>query len=312
MDSTESILITGGSGFLGRAVSRELGGARSLSSRDLDLTDGAAVGRAIAAWRPRIVIHLAARVGGISANTELACDLLVDNLRIDANVLSALRIHPPEHFIPILSTCMYPDRVAEADYPMTESMMEAGPAPPSNAAYAAAKRALWQGARALHQQYHVPFTAFVPSNLYGAGDHFGDRYSHFLAAAIVKFAVARRSGAPTVEFFGTGTARRQYLLANDLAKLIARAVEKGPLNLAINVAPRESRSIAELATAVAEASGFTGEIRFSGSGPDGQFRKDVSTEALRRAFPEWSGLETPFETGLQHTVAWYREHVEAG
>ena len=303
------ILLTGGSGFLGRAISEQLPEAKALSSADLDLTDGSATADAISDWRPEVVIHCAARVGGITENMSRQADFLVDNMRIDANLLSALRAHPPKHFIPMLSTCMYPDRLSDDQYPMTEELIEAGPPPSTNAAYAAAKRALWRGTLALHEQYEVPFTALIPANLYGPGDHFGQEASHFLAAAIDKIERTRIAGDPKVSFFGTGIAMRQYVLSTDLARLVARLVERGPVNETLNVAPDYNLSIRDLTQAVGAAAGYRGAISFTGTGPDGQFRKDVTAAKLTKIVPEWRDMETPLSDGLKATINWHRSQI---
>ena len=305
------ILLTGGSGFLGRAISEQLPEAKALSSADLDLTAGSATADAISDWRPEVVIHCAARVGGITENMSRQADFLVDNMRIDANLLSALRAHPPKHFIPMLSTCMYPDRLSDDQYPMTEELIEAGPPPPTNAAYAAAKRALWRGTLALHEQYGVPYAALVPANLYGPGDHFGEGASHFLAAAIDKIEKARLADEPEVVFFGTGTALRQYVLSTDLARLVAHLVERGPLNETLNVAPVVMWSVSELALDVATVAGYRGNIIFTGQGPDGQHRKDVSIDKLERLVPEWNDLRSWLRVGFKSTIDWYRANVES-
>lgn len=303
------LLVTGGTGFLGQAIRRWLPEGRYLSSADLDLTDGAAVGDAFADWRPEVVVHLAARVGGITANLSRQADFLIDNIRIDGNVLAAVRARPPRHFIPMLSTCMYPDRLPDTAYPMSEDQLEDGPPPPSNAAYAAAKRALWHGVEALHEQHGMRYSALVPSNLYGPGDHFGDANSHFLAAAIHKLETARTGGADRVEFMGTGSALRQFLYVDDLARLVARLVDEGPLDATVNVAPGWNRSISSLALAAADAVGYAGDVVFTGEGPDGQYRKDVETRRLQALVTGWSAMETSLEDGLKQTVEWYRGHV---
>lgn len=303
------ILVTGGTGFVGRRLQEHLPGARYLGSADLDLRDGAAVAEAIRQWKPKVVVDMAARVGGITANVAQPADFLVDNLRMGANLIAALREHPPEHFIPMLSTCIYPDQVADDLYPMSEDLLDAGPPPPTNAAYALSKRALWYGAKALHDQYGVPYTALVPANLFGPGDHFGSEQSHFLAAAITKVEAARREGAPFVEFFGTGRALRQFILADDLARVIVAILERGPRNETLNVACREVRSIKQMAETIATEAGFEGEVRFSGTGPDGQYRKDADPSRLAAAVPAWNEIETPFEEGVRRTLAWYRDHV---
>lgn len=307
------MLITGGGGFVGQAVRRVLPDAAAPPSSELDLTDGTAVTEYVADMRPAIVVHLAARVGGITANMARQADFLIDNLRIDANLLAALRVHPPSHLVSMLSTCMYPDRLPDKSYPMSEDLIEHGPPPPTNAAYAAAKRSLWHGTLALHDQYGVPFTALVPANLYGPGDHFGEASSHFLAAAVHKVEQARLGGDPEVRFFGTGRAIRQYVLVDDLARLVSAVVEQGPANETLNVAPRHSASIKDLAGMVAAAAGYEGDLVFPGGGPDGQLLKDVDSARLRDRFPSWDEMETPLAEGIARTIADYRErHVEAG
>lgn len=309
--SMPSILVTGGSGFLGRALRVRLPSARALSSKDLDLTDGAAVMEAIETWQPEVVVHLAARVGGITANIARQADFLVDNLRMDANLLAALRVHRPQHLLVTLSTCMYPDTVDQCLYPMPENLIEAGPPPPTNAAYATAKRALWQGVRALHDQYGVPYTAIVPANLYGPGDHFSEEHSHFLAAAVHKIVAARQASIDRIEFFGTGSALRQYVFVDDVASLIRHLVTTGALNTTVNVAPAGHLPIRALTQEVATAAGYEGEIAFTGVGPDGQYRKDVDVGRLHGTVPSWPEMETSLRVGLCRTIAWYRSHVAA-
>jgi GDP-L-fucose synthase len=306
------IVVTGASGFLGKAVLLQLDGAVGLSSADVDLRDGDAVRDVLRDLAPDVVVHLAARVGGITENIARSADFLVDNTRMDANVLATLRELGEVHFIPMLSTCMYPDRLPDDAYPMGEDRIEDGPPPPTNAAYAAAKRTLLHGARSLQAQYGVPFTAIIPANLYGPGDHFGSDRSHFLAAAITKVEAARTAGASEVEFFGTGRALRQYVYVEDVARLVAELVKVGPMDTTLNVAPTENHSIADLAKAVAVAAGFEGRVTFSGTGPDGQFRKDVDTRRLRESVPAWQQIETPLGKGLAHTMEWFREHVATG
>lgn len=306
------VWITGGGGFVGGVLRRLLPEAIAPTSRELDLRVAEDVGEFVAQEKPTLVVHLAARVGGIVANLAEPADFLLDNMRMDANVLAALRQHPPEHLVVMLSTCMYPDRLDDSAYPMSEDCIEAGPPPPSNAAYASAKRALWHGARALHQQHGIPFTALVPANVYGPGDHFGQESSHFLAAAIDRIERARLRRSPRVEFFGTGVALRQYVLVDDLAWLTAHVLALGPLNTTVNVAPQDNRSVRELCRLVAESADYDGDVVFTGEGPDGQLRKDVSVARLRELMPDWERMETPLPEGLRRTIDWYRTHVETG
>ena len=300
------VMLTGGTGFLGAAVAAALPGAQVLGSRQLDLRRGEAVAAFVQDHRPEVVVHMAARVGGIRANMAQPADFLLDNVRMDANLLAALCVHKPKHLLVILSTCMYPDALPAQHYPMAESMLDAGPPPPTNASYALAKRALWQAAQALHAQYNVPFTCLVPANMYGPHDHFNGEHAHFLATALSRTGTAAAQQAPRVEFFGSGRAVRQYVYVRDVAWLIRWCVEHGPLNQTLNVAPQQSHSIAELAQQAAVACGYTGHIAFSGVGPDGQLCKDASSARLRKVVPEWSQIETPLAVGLQQTVAWHR------
>lgn len=307
------ILLTGGSGFVGSAVREKLSDdVLSPTSSELDLMDSGMVEGVFASERPETVIHLAARVGGIKANLSQPARFLIENVQMDANVMAAAAKHTPEHIVFILSTCMYPDRLDDSKYPMNESQVEDGPPPPTNASYAAAKRTLLHGARALNAEFGIPYTALIPSNLYGPGDHFGSEASHFLGAAISRIESARLAGDGAVEFFGTGTALRQYLLVDDLASLIAIVINRDPSNDAMNVAPSHNLSIRRLAEVTAEAAGYAGDIRFSGEGPDGQYRKDVSTDLLTHTIPEWADLETPLAEGLERTIDWYRKHVATG
>ena len=302
----DRVMLTGGTGFLGTAVSELLPGAQALGSQQVDLRDGAAVTAHVEAQRPEVVVHMAARVGGIRANMAKPADFLLDNMRIDANLCAALCTAKPRHLIVLLSTCMYPDSVAPEHYPMGESMIDAGPPPPTNAAYAVAKRALWQAAQALQAQYGVGTTCLVPANLYGPHDHFHTDNAHFLAAALERLRAAAAVQARGVEFFGTGRAQRQYVYVRDVAWLVHWCVEQGPLQQTLNVAPQQSCSIAELARSAAQAAGFSGEVTFSGAGPDGQLRKDVSSARLRKLVPQWNTVETPLSVGLQHTMTWLR------
>jgi GDP-L-fucose synthase len=195
---------------------------------------------------------------------------------------------------------------------MTEDDIEEGAPPPTNAGYAAAKRSLLHGVQALHEQYGVPYTGLIPANLYGPGDHFGEGKSHFLAACIDKVEEARVEGVEAIEFFGTGRALRQYVFVEDVAGLVTTLVDADPKNRSLNVAPSENRSIRSLAESVAAAASYEGQVRFTGKGPDGQYRKDVSIARLRRFAPDWDSNETSLADGLAKTIDWYREHVATG
>ena len=304
------LLVTGGTGFLGKAVARAFSNGIFLGSADLNLSHLESVHEYFNREKPDVVIHLAASVGGITKNIAQPADILINNTQIDANILDAVRHHSVSHFIPILSTCMYPDELASNQYPLVEDLVNDGPPPPTNAAYAIAKRTLLAGTIAIHQQYAVPYTGLIPTNLYGPEDHFIEDSSHFLAKAIHKIESARWENRPSVTFMGTGRALRQYQFVDDVAVMIKQMVENGPSNTIYNVAPFHNLSIKELAKLVANVCHYTGTIEFSNNGPDGQLRKDVSAELLCRDFPQWLEIQTPLAEGIKKTLHWYRENVE--
>ncbi|MEQ8717603.1 MAG: GDP-L-fucose synthase [Acidimicrobiales bacterium] len=309
MDTTfwtgRRVVVTGGRGFLGRGVCRRLldAGASDIfapASRDYDLRDLAATERLFTETNPDMVIHLAARVGGIGANRERPADLFVDNLRIGTNVVDVARRHEVAKTVAVGTICSYPKFTP---VPFTEDALWTGYPEETNAPYGIAKLAQLVQLQSNRAQYGQSGIYLLPTNLYGPGDKFHTAVSHVIPALIRKCTEAVESGADHIVVWGTGTASREFLYVDDAAEGVLAAAEHydgpDPVNLGTN---RET-TIASLTELVAQAVGFDGEIRWDTTKPDGQPRRRVDASRAERLFG-WKAT-TPFPEGLARTVEWY-------
>lgn len=299
------MVVTGGRGFLGRGVCRRLldAGASDIfapASRDYDLRDLAATERLFTETNPDMVIHLAARVGGIGANRERPADLFVDNLRIGTNVVDVARRHEVAKTVAVGTICSYPKFTP---VPFTEDALWTGYPEETNAPYGIAKLAQLVQLQSNRAQYGQSGIYLLPTNLYGPGDKFHTAVSHVIPALIRKCTEAVESGADHIVVWGTGTASREFLYVDDAAEGVLAAAEHydgpDPVNLGTN---RET-TIASLTELVAQAVGFDGEIRWDTTKPDGQPRRRVDASRAERLFG-WKAT-TPFPEGLARTVEWY-------
>ncbi|MBA2378337.1 MAG: NAD-dependent epimerase/dehydratase family protein [Blastocatellia bacterium] len=290
------ILVTGGSGLVGSSLRKFLPDAVYLSSKDGDLTrerDAAAI---FDEHRPRVVIHLAARVGGIMANLSEPVAFLNDNILLNTHVLENCRRLGVERVIALLSTCVYPDEAGR--YPMNEDDLHSGMPTPTNFGYGYAKRLLAVQIKTYREQFGVNWYYLIPSNLYGENDHF-DEKAHFVPALIAKIIKAKESGEKSVTLFGDGTPLRQFLYVDDLSRVILHWLGTGG-DADMNVATPENLSIREIAEIALEACDAEGlEIQFDASKPNGQFRKDVSIERLLEVMPDFRA--TPLAEGIRKT-----------
>lgn len=299
------MLVTGGRGFLGRGVCQRVldAGASDIvapASRDYDLRDLAATERLFTEADPDLVIHLAARVGGIGANRERPADLFVDNLRIGTNVVDVARRHEVAKTVVIGTICSYPKFTP---VPFTEEALWTGYPEETNAPYGIAKLAQLVQLQSNRAQYGQSGIYLLPTNLYGPGDKFHTAVSHVIPALIRKCTEAVESGADHIVVWGTGMASREFLYVDDAADGIVAAAENydgpDPVNLGTN---RET-TIASLTEMVAQAVGFSGEIRWDTTKPDGQPRRRVDASRAEELFG-WKAT-TPFADGLARTVEWY-------
>ena len=304
------IYVAGHAGLVGAALVRRLqaAGATRLLLRtraELDLRRQDQVERFFAEQRPDYVFLAAARVGGIEANRSAPARFLGDNLQIQTNVIDAAYRNGAQKLLFLGSSCIYP---RDAPQPMREECLLEGALEPTNEWYAIAKIAGLKMCQAYRREFGFNCISAMPTNLYGPGDNFSLTTSHVLPALIRKCDEARRAGARTVEVWGTGMPRREFLHVDDLADACLFLMEHYESEQPVNVGWGRDISIAELARMIAAVVGFEGELRFDPSRPDGTPRKLLDVTRL-------TGLgwqpHVPLAEGLAATYAWYAAHREA-
>jgi GDP-L-fucose synthase len=302
------IYVAGHRGLVGSAIVRRLQreGYNNLllaSSGDPDLRDQRAVNEFFARQKPDYVFLAAAKVGGILANSTQPAEFLFDNLAIQTNVIDASWRNGVRKLLFLGSSCIYPKF---APQPIREESLLTGALEPTNEAYAIAKIAGLKLAQAYRAQYGFPAISLMPTNLYGPGDNFDPEKSHVLPALIRRFHEAVVSGAREVVLWGTGTPRREFLHVDDLAAAACFAMKHYDGAEPLNVGTGEDLLIAELAEMVARTVGYTNEIRFDPSKPDGTPRKLLDVSKFTAL--GWRASISLAE-GLASTYAWYRENV---
>ncbi|HVF54390.1 MAG TPA: GDP-L-fucose synthase [Actinomycetota bacterium] len=300
------VVVTGGAGFLGSAVCRKLTerGAGTIivpRSSDYDLTTHDAVVSLFEEAQPDLVIHLAARVGGIGANMEHPSDIYVSNILMGTFIIEeARKRHTPKTTI-VGTICSYP-KFAPA--PFNESSLWDGYPEETNAPYGVAKKAMLVHAQANRQQYGQNCIYLLPTNLYGPGDKFDPSVSHVIPALIKKFVEARDRGNTSVEVWGTGRATREFIYVEDAAEGIVLASELYDDAEPINLGSGEEISIKDLAEMIARLTGYEGELVWNTSRPDGQPRRRV--DSSRAASVLGFKAQTMLEEGLRATIDWYK------
>ncbi|GAB3773364.1 GDP-L-fucose synthase [Nocardioides ginsengisegetis] len=300
--------VAGHRGLVGGAIwraleSRGFSDLIGRSSTELDLRVRSDVFDFFSQTRPRHVVLAAAKVGGILANSAYPVDFLSENLRIQTNVMDAALEFGTERFLFLGSSCIYPKL---APQPIREDSLLTGHLEPTNDAYAIAKIAGILGVQAVRRQYGKPWISAMPTNLYGPGDNFSPTGSHVLPALIRRYDEAKASGVPTVENWGTGSPRREFLHVDDMANACLHLMEHYDGPEQVNVGTGKDATIKEIAELVAEVVGFEGETRWDTSKPDGTPQKLLDVSKLREA--GWEA-QIGLREGLKSTVAWYREHV---
>jgi len=308
MDTSDKIFIAGHHGMVGSAVSRALEskGFNNLIKRgrnELDLGDLAAVATFFAKERPEIVIFAAAKVGGIKANNEQPVEFLLDNLRVQSNVIAAAYESGARKLLFLGSSCIYPKL---APQPIPESALLTGPLEPTNEAYAVAKIAGIKLCQAYAREYGANFISAMPTNLYGPHDRFDPETSHVLAALLRKAHDAKKRGAREVVVWGTGTPRREFLHVDDCASACLHLLEKYDSPEIINVGCGEDISIRELAELICDVVGFEGELAWDKTKPDGTPRKLLDVSKLRRL--GWKAT-IPLRDGIVRTYDWFLKHI---
>ena len=273
------IVVTGGSGLVGKALKKYLPNAIYLSSKDFDLTNENQVKSMYEWYKPETVIHLAAKVGGILDNISKPAEYFTDNVLMNTLLIEYAHKSNIKRFIGILSTCIYPDTVE--NYPMKETDLHLGPPTVTNFSYGYAKRSMAVQIDAYNQQYKTKYQYLTPCNLYGLDDKDNESNSHFITALIKKIHDANLKGEDSITLFGDGTPLRQFMYADDFAKVISQVIENDIFDN-FNVATLENLSIKEMAEIALDACDSNHlEIIWDTSKPNGQFRKDVSIDVLK-------------------------------
>ena len=308
----KSVLVTGGAGFLGSSLVRTLerhGLAaeqiRVPRSRDLDLRRWEDCVAAVE--DVDLVIHLAAKVGGIGYNMANPGSLFYDNAIMGIQVMEAARQAGVAKFVAVGTICAYPKFTP---VPFREEDLWEGYPEETNAPYGLAKKMLLVQAQAYRQQYGFNAIYLLPVNLYGPGDNFDPASSHVIPALIKKFVEAVESGAKSVEVWGTGAASREFLYVDDAAEGIALAAELYDKPDPVNLGAGFEITIRDLATLIADITGFTGEIVWDTTKPDGQPRRCLDVSRAEREFG--FRARTKFEDGLKETVEWYKRAGREG
>ena len=304
------VVVTGGGGFLGSNVVKfvRARGCRDVfvpRSRDYDLRREADVVRLFEDSRPDVVIHLAAVVGGIGSNRLNPGRFFYENLMMGVQLMEQARLAAVQKFVSIGTVCSYPKY---APAPFREDDLWNGYPEETNAPYGLAKKMLLVQGQAYRHQYGFQSIHLVPVNLYGPGDNFDSESSHVIPALIRKCVEAVENGKQTVTVWGTGAATREFLYVHDAAEGIVLATERYNGNEPVNLGTGTEIKISQLVELIAKLTGFTGDIQWDTSKPDGQPRRKLDVSRAE----SWFGFKakTLFEDGLRHTIDFYRASPE--
>ena len=305
------ILVTGAAGMLGSALVRKFSSTEpraeviGFSRSDVDLSSSSALSAKLSEVQPELVIHTAAKVGGIQANISQPVEFLARNLDIDRNViLNSLEIGIPQ-LIYVGSSCMYPKDYRQ---PLHESDLLMGPLEPTNEGYALAKIVGAKLCEFASSSAPVSYRTVIPSNLYGPGDNFDPKTSHLLASVIRKVHEAKLSRARAVEVWGSGEARREFTYIDDLAEWMVKAATKVEmLPQYLNLGFGKDYSVTDFYKAAMKVIGVEAELRYDRTKPDGMKQKLLDS-SLARESADWDPTTT-IEEGIEETYRWYLEQL---
>jgi GDP-L-fucose synthase len=306
------LLVTGGAGFLGSFVIDELARAgfhnvAAPRSSEYDLRKPQAIAKLMREVRPKMIIHLAAVVGGIGANRENAGRFFYENLIMGVELMEQARLGGVEKFVAVGTVCAYPKFTP---VPFREDDLWIGYPEETNAPYGLAKKMLLVQAQAYRQQYGFNAVYLLPVNLYGPRDTFDPDRSHVIPALIKKCVDAIESGAPRIEVWGTGTASREFLYVEDCARAIVLAARHYNGAEPVNLGAGREITIRDLVGLIVRLTAFRGEIVWDPSKPDGQPRRCLNISRAEREFDFTAA--TDFEEGLRRTIHWYLGERKTG
>ncbi len=309
--SDKRVVVTGGAGFLGSVVVTQLReqGCRNIwvpRSQDYDLVQMEAVRRLYDEAAPDIVLHLAARVGGIGANQANAGRFFYDNLMMGTQLMEIGRQRGLEKFVALATICAYPKYTP---VPFREEDLWAGYPEETNAPYGLAKKMMLVQAQAYRQQYGFNAIVLFPVNLYGPGDNFDMQTSHVIPALIRKCVEAQAKGEKQVVLWGDGSPSREFLYVDDAARAILLAAEHYNGDEPVNIGTGEEITIQDLAHLIADEVGYKGELVWDTGKPNGQPRRCLDTRRAKELFG--FEAETSLRTGIRRTVAWFNTNRES-
>lgn len=309
MNLNSKIYVAGHRGLVGSAILRKLeqDGYNNLvykTSKELDLRDKNAVDSFFENEKPEYVFLAAAKVGGIVANNEFPADFIRDNLMIQTNVIDASYRNNVTKLLFLGSTCIYPKL---APQPLKEEYLLTGPLEPTNDAYALAKISGIKMCQSYNKQYGTTYISAMPTNLYGENDNFDLQSSHVLPALMRKFHEAKEQGKTSVEIWGTGTPKREFLYSDDLADACVFLMNHYNDDEIVNIGVGEDVTIRELAETIKTVVGFEGELTFDTSKPDGTPRKLVDTSKINEL--GWSA-KVELREGVKRAYDWYLENMK--
>lgn len=302
------ILLTGSGGMLGSSIKRHLSNFEfdvlTPTRKDLNLLDAKVVHDYIGMNKPEVVIHSAARVGGIQANIDKPYEFLTENIRMDSNLLSASLEHRVPNLLYMASSCMYP---RETFQPMQESQILTGALESTNEGYALSKLVATKAIEFASNQFGLNWRSLILSNLFGPGDHFASDKSHLLAAIITKVESAKRANAPEVIMWGTGKVRREFTYVDDVADFIVTKIfSLKELPVMLNIGAGQDYSVIEYYQMVAEYAGYSGTIISDASKPEGVRQKLLDIEIAKKL--GWNP-PTKMPEAIAKTYDWYIQSV---
>ena len=290
-----NILITGGTGLVGSALNEGI----RLSSSDGDLRKWDTTLKMFEAFKPKKVIHCAAKVGGVGDNMSHKGQFFYDNIMINTNVIEAARLCNVEKLVAFLSTCVFPDQI---DYPLTEKKIHLGEPHNSNYPYAYTKRMSDIQIRAYREQYGIEYVSVIPTNIYGPHDNFNIQNGHVLPSLIHKCYLAQKNNTDFV-VWGSGKPLREFIFSKDIGKLTEWVLENYTDEEPIILSTSETISIKDIVDLIVQFMNFKGNVVWDADKPDGQFKKPTSIEKLKSLIPGYKFVS--IEDGLKETIEWF-------
>jgi len=301
-----TILVAGGSGLVGSAIVRELKRLNQkvtgISSKEVDLLDRSKTFEFINNLKPTAIVDSAAKVGGIGGNYSYPVEFLSQNLQIQSNLMDAAHAAKVSKFVFLGSSCIYPRDCAQ---PIKEEYLLTGALEQTNSAYAVAKIAGIELIKSYRKEYGHKWISVMPTNMYGPNDNFDLENGHVLPVLIRKFIEAKRSGSSNVTLWGSGSPLREFLHVYDLAKAVVLCMDKYDDSKQINIGSGQEVSIKDLADKISKAVGFSGEISWDSSKPDGTMRKVLDSSKIANL--GWKPLIS-LDQGIASTVEWYLQN----